>query len=545
MPLSRSSYWAILAFILAIAFALRMFGITHGLDLDAPGRSIWNNQNDEETQALIVRVALLLGGEAPKEATPGEFWLWGSGGFYAYRWLDAVAIPLLGWVTGSDVSKAALTTNLSAVLLSHRVIGVIVVLLAIAWLARTMRREFDDRVGLLTAGFFATAYLSVRESHYGTLDPWILLGTTVVLDLAFLLSRESSLRRLLVAGFVAGFFASFKYSGAALLLPLAMGVWFRVRGEPRRVAFIHCAKSVACLVMAACVGYLVMSPMFFRDFATIAHRFASQQGLIGFEVLRVPEMLAFHWKASLWIGFGEIALPCAILGAFHGFRRGARGRLLLLLFIGCAALTFSNTSHSVRQALPCLPALCAFAALGVSAIAESRGLPVVLVAFVAMVPSLERSAWFGAVAGKTDTRVDAMRFLDESGAQRTEVIGVGFYGLPRTSGIAALPPFTDWLDAVHRRRAFPREFAYAARPRLIVRDLSSGLDEWFAWADFELTVAAEYREVFRVSGRRDGFTPTLPDLEHGTPFHFVPFSAPWEMLRPGPDLVIYERVAPR
>lgn len=545
MPLPRSSYWAILAFILAIAFALRMFGITHGLDLDAPGRAIWNNQNDEETQALIVRVALLLGGDAPKESAPGEFWLWGSGGFYAYRWLDVLAIPLLGWVTGSNVSKAALETNLSAVLLSHRVIGVLVVLLAIAWLARTMRREFDDRIGLLSAGFFATAYLSVRESHYGTLDPWILLGTTVVLDLAFLLSRDSTLRRLLIAGFVAGFFASFKYSGAALLLPLAMGVWFRVRGEPKRVAFATCAKSVGCLLIAACAGYLAMSPMFFRDFTTIAHRFASQQGLIGFEILRVPEMIAFHVKESMWIGFGEIALPCAIFGAFHGFRRADRGGLLLLLFVGCAALTFSNTSHSVRQALPCFPALCAFAALGVRAIAESRGLPVVLVACVAMVPSLERSVWFGAVAGKTDTRVDAMRFLAESGANRTEVIGVGFYGLPRTSGIAALPPFTDWLDAVHRRRAFPREFAYAARPRFIVRDLSSGLDEWFAWSDFELTVAADYREVLRVSGRRDGFAPTLPDLAHGTPFHFVPFAAPWEMERPGPDLVIYERAAPR
>jgi 4-amino-4-deoxy-L-arabinose transferase-like glycosyltransferase len=538
---------AILAAILLAAAALRFLGITHGLDLSDPRFSIWYNQNDEETQALAVRASLIAGDELPPEAAPGPFWLWGAGGFYAYRALDHLVLPLVSRITGLDVSPDGLRDDLTAVLLSHRAIGIAAALVAIALLARTTRREFDARTATVAAFFLATAYLSVRESHYGTLDPWLLLGAVVAIDRAFALARGPTPRSLAVAGFLIGIFASFKYSGAALVGPLVLGAFFG-RGSsfaPSGLARLACDAIV--LLIAAAAGYLLASPTFFSDFDTVVAMFRSQQGLIGFRLEQLPAMIAFHARASIGVGFGEPAVIAAAAGAVVALARPesrSRGGFLLLLLLALAALPLSNTSRSVRQALPMLPALAILAAIGTTAIAARARAPVSLVAVILCLPSLVRGVTFGLVAGRTDTRAEVMAYLADSGVPRDDVVGIGFYGLPRRSGVAAAGPFVDWLDAVHRRKAIARERAADWRPRFVIRDLCSGVDDRWGWNDWAPIVEREYREVLRVDGRKDGATPSLPDLEHGTPFHFVPYLDPWRMSRPGPGIVVYERVAP-
>jgi hypothetical protein len=538
---SRFAGW--LAAILLLGGALRLIGITHGLDFDEPHLSIWNNQNDEETQALGVRDRHLLGNFDPG---PG-YWQWGSGGFHVYGFLDRVLLPVLGGIAGAPSDRAALATNLSLVLLAHRLAGVAAALAAIAIFAFAVRREIGERVAAFTAFFLATAYLCVRESHYGTLDPWLFLGTAVALDRASLLAGSPSWRNVLGAGFLAGFFAAFKYSGAALVGPPLLGIMIGVwrLGAPNRLPRI--ATRATALLAATALGYVALTPTIFRDFDALVAGFESQRGLIGFDFAMLPAMVGFHATKSLAVGFG---IPLLVAAAFGIVREVAdpksRGRVafIVLLLAACAALPLSNTSHSVRQALPCFPLLALCAALGVAPLATSRARSIVI-ALALAAPSLVRGVTFGWLVGRTDTRVDVMARLHDTETPPDDAIGIGFYGLPRTSGIAAPQPFLDWMDAVHRRRVVARESAKERRPRFIIRDLSSGVADIHGWVDFEAIVAAEYREVMALDGRRDQKTPALPDLEHGTPFHFVPFASPWQMTRPGPALVVYERLDSR
>lgn len=546
--MSAGRYRAILAAILLVAAALRFLGITHGLDLEDPRFSIWNNQNDEETQALTVRASRLdFGGALPPGSVPGPFWLWGTGGLYAYRTLDHVALPIVTALTGLD-PQARAVDDLTPYLLAHRGIGVFVALLAIALLATTVKRALDERVALLTAAILATAYLSVRESHYGTLDPWLLLGSVVAIDRAHALARAPTVKQLVLSGFLIGLFASFKYSGAALVGPLVLGAWWGAGRSFAARTLLRTLLAGAILLLAGACGYLALSPTIFRDADLALSMFRSQQGLIGFELSRLPEMAWFHLSRSLRIGFGEPALLLAAIGVIVRLsRRETRSATAFasLLAVALLALPLSNTSHSVRQALPVLPALSILAAFGIREVATRFRLPLAVLLLLSIAPSLVRGIAFGWVAGKRDTRATVMEFLQTSSAAKDDVIGVGFYGLPRRSGVAAMSPFVDWLDSVHRRKAIAREDAATLRPRFVIRDLCSGVDDQFGWSDWESIVARDYREVLRVEGRRDGIDPPLPDLEHGTPFHFVPFEAPWNMARPGPGIVVYERVEPR
>jgi hypothetical protein len=203
----------------------------------------------------------------------------------------------------------------------------------------------------------------------------------------------------------------------------------------------------------------------------------------------------------------------------------------------------SNTCHSVRQALPIFPSIAILAAIAVERVSSAVRFrsSIAVIAVIVALPSLVRAIALDRLLTQKDTRVDALEFLANSGIPPQQVVGVGFYGLPRSSCIAVRPPFMDWVDAVHRRRVLTRESAATLKPRLLIRDLSSGLVDEFAWVDFASIAETEYDVVLRGEGRRDGATPELPDLIHGTPFHFIPYANPWTMTRPGPSYVIYER----
>lgn len=70
----------------------------------------------------------------------------------------------------------------------------------------------------------------------------------------------------------------------------------------------------------------------------------------------------------------------------------------------------------------------------------------------------------------------------------------------------------------------------------------SGVDDSLGWTDFAALVKNDYELAFAIDGRKDGVSLELPDLTHGTPFHFIPYAAPWQMHQPGPAFEIYRRL---
>lgn len=551
-PVTRR-FWVALGSITFLAILLRLWGATHGLDLADERLSVWHSQNDEETQAAAVRDRHLAG-----EFDPGPCWLWGSGGFQVYGILDRIVLPFLFAIHGvpEEQRAAKLAANLSWVLLSHRILASLAAGLGVALLGLALRRVHSERVGLLGAWFLATAYLAVRESHYGTFDQWILLGTVVAFRSAILLADRPALTPLLLASSACGFFASFKYSGLALIGIVWLGFLQRSISFPprlvgaddrRNLAWWRVLLALALSIIVAAGTYLAMSPTFFRSFDAVVSGIRSQQGLIGFSVAKLPEMVRYHLSESIFVGAGESMTLAALVGVVVHFLRpaGAASRgSFAIAFVAACVLPFSNTSHSVRQALPLVPFVAAFAACAVELVVRRTRGPwsTVVLAIVIAAPSVVRSVSLDLLLSRTDTRQEGLSFLVRQRVEPESAIGIGFYGLPRTSLTLRRPPFMDWLDAVHRRQAVSRSAAGELRPRWIVRDLMSGVDESLGWTDFAAQVRSEYELAFAIDGRKDGASLELPDLTHGTPFHFIPYASPWQMHQPGPAFEIYRRL---
>jgi len=84
------------------------------------------------------------------------------------------------------------------------------------------RRFGGELAGLLAAGFYAVAFLSVRDAHFAVNDiPMVCLLTLAFLYAVRLLEGGRT-RDLVIGGLVAGLAAATKYNGAIALLPLLL-----------------------------------------------------------------------------------------------------------------------------------------------------------------------------------------------------------------------------------------------------------------------------------------------------------------------------------
>lgn len=532
-----------LALVLLIGAALRLIGLSFGLDFGVPQLAIFLNQNDPESMAVAVRDQLLAG-----SVDPGVFLHWGTLGFYLFGLVDWIVFGIRGLVAGDGLAGELerLTANASPLLLVHRLVTVAASLATVVVVHRMARRDFGERVALIAAAILACCYLHARDAHFGGLDPLLLLFGTLALERSLAFVRQPATGVSLAAFAAAALAAATKYSGAVLfLLPLAAHAMAWRRGDraerPRLGGLL--------LGLALGVGvFLAVSPQFLFALDDVRAVVGSQAALISLRWRDIPHILNYNLFYALRYGVGEAALPLGCIGiALLAVRGRSDSRWIWLL--GCllaAAMTFVVRIGAVRYVYSTLSVLAVGAALAIDRLAP-RGaprtrllLPALLV--LAVGPSLVRTMALDAMIARTDTRVDVLRMLAASGAPRTDVIGVGYYGLPRSSLVATEPPFLDYLV----RRAFATDAAEQARlralrPRFIVLDETSGVGPELGSADFDAVIRTEYREILRVDGRRSPGVPLLPDLASGTPFHFIPYASPWQMRRPGPVLAVYER----
>jgi hypothetical protein len=531
--------WLAIAAIVLLALSLRLPGLAFGLDLADPARSLLAPCPDEETQALMVRDRHLTG-----EFRPGAFWQWGCGAFHLFGFADRALLPAIGVALGRDVtSPAALESDYGPLLLAHRILAVLAMMLALLWLAVIAAREFGRDVAWIAVSLLGVSYLAVRESHFGKLDCWLLLLTVALLDVALRTRRAPSLRLAVIGGGLVGVAAAFKYSGALLAAIFVVGQL--AASFPNPGANMLRATMLRCLAGAGAsiAAFLVLSPAVFVDFGGMLEGIRTQKGLIGFELEALGSVARFHAATSIGIGFGETATLLGILGVALALRRGgSSGRLLVAMLVASFALPLANTSHSARQALVVLAPLALLAALPIALLLR-RSVPFgIALLVVALLPSFARSFAFDSLMARDDTRCDALGMLRDLDASPTDAIGIGFYGLPRRSAIAERSRFMDLLVQLNLRRSLTRDEAVRLEPRLVVRDRSAGVGDHFGDDLFAPLVNRDYRIVLEREGRRDGRTPELPEMATGNPALQVPFDAPWQMLRPGPALLVHQRI---
>lgn len=209
--------------ILVLALVLRLVGIDFGLDLTDSKRTNVAIHIDERGMVEAVQKGLLRG-----SLHPGKFVFRGPAGFLVFGCVDVAltGVCALQHPRGWDGRVADLDANPSWLHLVHRCISAVAGAAAVYVLARMLRREFDARTGLLAGLFLATAYLHVRDSHFGTVDALFSLTILLAIDAMLRWVHEPSGRRAALGGFLAGVSTATKYFSVLLGLHLFVAHFF-------------------------------------------------------------------------------------------------------------------------------------------------------------------------------------------------------------------------------------------------------------------------------------------------------------------------------
>ncbi len=199
-PGGRRAAWAVLALVLAGAFALRVWGIKQGLP--------YAYNSDEDAHFVPRAIGMFVLGYNPHYfANPP-----------AYTYLLHLVFAV--WFGGRAGVSHAFATNPTAVFVVSRAVAALLGTVAVWLLYLAGARLFDRATALLAAALEAVAFLPVFYAHLAlndvpTLAPLTLslLGTAGVL-------RKGRRRDYLLAGVGLGLGCATKYTAGIVVLPL-------------------------------------------------------------------------------------------------------------------------------------------------------------------------------------------------------------------------------------------------------------------------------------------------------------------------------------
>ena len=530
--------------ILLVAAALRLYGLGFGLEPGDVRRSVLNSQTDECGMVISLRTGLLRG-----DLHPGDFLHRGSGAYYLFGLVDGAVLGAQAALHDEGWSGVMAEQDADPWLLHllHRLLAALAGETTVWVLMRLCRRALGEREALLAGALLACSYVHVRESHFGTVDALFGLFIVISLDRMLAFLADPTPRRYAAAGLWAGATTAVKYFGGVLgghLIAghvLARGLARREGRAPPPPRRLGLALGMTAVGFGLLSIYLVFAA---GDLADVLLWSNDHFGPLG-SWPRFWSKLQHQLRYTLFVGCGELVLPAGLAGLVLGWRRGGGARFLALSFLLMTPCVLWIRSPSPRFGLPLAILIVPCAALALQALLAR--LPRAAGAFVlaaVLLPPILRSASFDLLVAEPDTRGEMVAALDALGAPRREVLAFGLHGLPSLHD-GEPKPFVDFYRRVYVAATFTEEELLGRRPRYILRDLSSGLapegEDWERRV-LEPILAAEYRELLRLDGRVDS-EGELPDpTAGGSPTFMVPFDRPWSMTRPGPPLVLYERV---
>lgn len=343
----------LLAIIFLIALGLRLWGIHFGLP--------YAYHVDEPT---YVSAALNLGaGIIGRQPNPTGFSnvLFGE---YALYFLFG---RLTGFFSSSAAFEAAYRFDPSTFLLLGRLTGALLgtlTVLTVYWTGKAMR---DRWTGLIAALFLATAFLHVRDSHFGVPDIAAAFLVSLTVLLCVLSVQRSSWRFLALAALSVGLAVTTKWSVWLVVTPFALTFFWSVfrNAEASRPAFKVGIVLVSLLVGLLLGGFqLFLQPFTYLEYALREWRSGAAGGFGIWQIGTVPGWI-FYLK-TLGYGLGLLLTGLALVGAGVRITKALRDRnrisLLLIVFPLLYFLVMGATRHYfARYALPLIPFAVLFA----------------------------------------------------------------------------------------------------------------------------------------------------------------------------------------
>ena len=408
----RRTAGLLLAAILLVALALRLWHIDHGLPFAF---------NVDEAEHFVPKaIGMFTGGLDPGyyENPPALTYL-----LYAVFALRFGGGSGLEREFAADPEAAFLTARVAVALVGTLVVGLIY------WAGA---RFSERRVGLVAAALMAVAFLPVFYSKQALNDVVALAPVIVGLVACLLVYERGQWGDWALAGAAIGAAVATKYTAGAMLLTVAVAAGLRAhttrsspsaatstgdRGELRRVA-----AGLAIAGAAFLVAFALLNPYALLNASEARGQISGQSAQADTGKLGQDDTYGWlYYAETLTWGFGWLPLLAALAGAVVAIRRDKQTALLLIAFPLCFYLYMGAQGRFFgRWLLPAYPALCVLAGCAVVAAAQAaaawRGRTVAVVAAAGLTALLCVQGALAAVhvdtvLGRTDTREQARRWL--------------------------------------------------------------------------------------------------------------------------------------
>ena len=535
------SHWALLS-ILALAFALRIWGIDFGLPFFL---------HPDETKIVEPGITMAFGF---KEALlAGDLYFFDPDFFFypsflMYLLMGGIIFLKAGFVMIDvlpfvSLSFAALPK--SAFYLLARFISVLFGT-ATVWVVYRIAEELHSRTaGLLSALLLSVAFLHVKNSHYYTGD----VAATFFITVALLWLLRSYDRGkgewFLYASAVAiGVGIATKYYPFLVLFPLGMTVLFQQHTWDEKVKRTLASGMLASFTFFLLVPFSLLNfPLFLQEQVVSSQRSAT--GVFGYVnddflyylTSREPSFHEPFTHNSLVQGLGVPLLFLSVIALLYWAYVGRKERILVGYVVLHYLFFATNLAKIVRWMMPLVPVAAVLVALLLLTFRErfqwsSRTLGL-LVALL-MIPNLYHSVLINHAFSQTDTRVQAYEWTEEHIPDQSTVVFEYF----------TVPQFTrrslNYVELDHPRYNINGEIA-ASRPPA------------FSWIrdqvrpDF-LIINGAVRDRFATQSMQEAFPEAAEawrslydsiDREYTVAARFTPHL--YDNVRAGPEVVIYSK----
>jgi len=469
---ARPGHYLLLALIVALALALRLYGIS------------WDEGylfHPDERQILVIVDELTF--PWPPDATlltPESGW---NPGFFAYGSLPIYLLRICASLVGQVNEEYA---SLMSSYMVGRALSALFDVGSVVLIYLLGRKLYGTWVGLLGAALLSLTVLHIQLSHFYTVDTVLTFWVLLVLLAAVGVVREPRWTKAWPLGIAFGLALATKVSAAPLAVPIALAWVFGMLGarqDPlyplRRGAtrlwrvFLGGGLTavVALLTFVLCQPYAVIDVVqFVTDVA--------QEGNMARGALDIPYTRQFIgrlpylypiWQSVVWslgiplgvAGWSAVLAACVQVAVVVSRRRWRHaGELLVPLSWALVYFGLVGSFHVkfLRYLLPITPLLCLWAAWGLVALARGRRYgPVVLrmagVALLIVVLALTGvyAAAYMHLYQRPHTWVQATAWLCENLPRPSSIVGEHWDDpLPLIQGTGALRCYRQ-----HIRSDFP------------------------------------------------------------------------------------------
>ncbi len=402
----RAAVPGILAVIVALAFALRLWGITAGLP-----QSYIADEYDHVHAAL----RMMKGGDLNP-----HWWFHPT----LQRYLT-VAMYSLVFLAGAPAGRWTQVGQIveEDMLYWGRFVGVLCGTATVLVTYFLARRVFGRRVGLLAAALLAVFPGAVEHSQYNKPDPVVALLTTVSVLVALVYLDRGGRGLALACGVAVGLSISAKYNGALAIVAFLVAAAIRLRG--------------ACLVapdlylgaLGTALGFFLGCPFALTEINLLLDHVANGMRIYaeGRPGLEGSENWANHAVYTSRFGAGYLATRAGVAGlALALYRLNVRLAVLLafpVLYYGYYSAQSINMRGNLIPAYPYLAVLAAYAAielldwLGATRLGQQRLVvpfaAAVLLGFL-IVPPLQRAIRFDVEVTRRDTGSYAREWIERN-----------------------------------------------------------------------------------------------------------------------------------